>query len=446
MKTTKKYINKLLAKTGYQVNKTSTLMKMEQVINDLHNLSADLNELSVNQQNEIAGLNNQLESKKTNRFDKMIFHIPENGLPEIPLARTITRNNEKRLKIAERLIITYHKAIKEEKNIKFEKPKEDLWSELIPNELNELLNILDKQNPAELADYMMNFGKHHTWFGGLSFALGSYNNIKSPEYIAFSFFDKFVCMAESLGILPFEHPEHGRWNQNIYHNLDELIDKIEKELDIDITPPQDVISIFGIYTKKGIFNYRHINSLYTAFRIKSLLSGVHSPDICEYGGGLGTVGYYLSKMGISNYTIFDLPLVNMFAGHFLLNCLPEDMVVLYGEDYKDNAIKLYPYWMCAQMPEKKFDLSINQDSFPEIDEFIVKKYISDIERTTSKYFLSINHEAQSPMNGKENPKAQLNISEIMKTYKNFNRFYRFHYWVREGYIEELYKIKNPDDL
>jgi hypothetical protein len=442
MRAIKVLINTILKKTGYRIINTLSLESLGLEIKDLRYLSTDLANKCSELNSRLTDLNKELALiKSENRFERIIFHNVERGQPDIRLAQTITRKNESRVKIAERLITAYHKATEAEKTIKFAKPEEDLWTALVQDQFAELLSILAERDPIKLADYLMDFGKEYTGFGGLTFSLGGYGNEKVPECIALAYFDKLVCLAEYLGILAVEHPEYGNWGENIYQDIDGLITKIEQALGIDITPPQNIVSVYGIYTKKGVFNYRHINSLYTAARIKSLLPGLENPCICEYGGGLGTVAWYLSKMGITGYTIFDLPIVNVLSGHFLLNCLPAEQIVLYGEEDKEKAIKIYPYWMCEQIPEKYFDLSLNQDSFPEIDEITVKKYFKEIARTSRRYFLNINQEAQSPISGKENSKRQLNISEILANDENFRKFYRFRYWVREGYVEELYKIE-----
>jgi hypothetical protein len=433
MKYINQLINSLLVKSGYQVIKSSTL---EKILSERE----QINRQQFFWRNQAENIKEGISDKNLERFHKINFHDPVNGMPELILAQTITKDNDKRVKIAERILGSYNKAISDEKKINFPKPEDDLWTALKNTELADLLEILEGQNPEKLAVYLMDFGKKVTWFGGLSYSLDGYNQIKTSEHIAFSYFDKLICLAEALGIIAIEHPEHGRWGENIYYDINEITEKIEKELGIAIVPPQNVISVYGLKTEKGIFNYRHINSLYTAFRIKKILSEDEA-RICEYGGGLGTVAFYLAKMGITDYTIFDLPLINIFAAHLLLNSLSPEAVVLYGEEPKENAIKLFPYWACEKSPDKYFDLTVNQDSFPEIDENTVKKYFKEIERTTKKYFLSINQESEGSLTAEEDSKKLLNIPLMLKGNSGFERFYRFPYWIRKGYIEELYKIK-----
>jgi hypothetical protein len=84
-----------------------------------------------------------------------------------------------------------------------------------------------------------------------------------------------------------------------------------------------------------------------------------------------------------------------------------------------------------------FDLSLNQDSFPEIDAGLVGLFLKEIRRTTRALFLSINHEAQSDMTETE---KQLNLSAMLKGDVGYRRLSRKKYWLREGYAEELYRV------
>ena len=58
-------------------------------------------------------------------------------------------------------------------------------------------------------------------------------------------------------------------------------------------------------------------------------------------------------------------------------------------------------------------------------------------RTTVSYFLSINQEAQAPMG----PRTQNSVPAIVSVFPGFRRLYRMKYWIREGYVEELYGLE-----
>ena len=119
--------------------------------------------------------------------------------------------------------------------------------------------------------------------------------------------------------------------------------------------------------------------------------------------------------------------------------LPGAPIVLYGEeDIDGSAIRLYPYWHFSSVVSKTFDLTFNQDSFPEIDSNIVNWYLDLILNNTRDFFLSINQEGQAIFD--PSGKKQLLVPELLKDRKAYKLVYRFPYWLRGGYTEELYRI------
>ncbi|MBL0059877.1 MAG: hypothetical protein IPP35_12470, partial [Elusimicrobia bacterium] len=158
--------------------------------------------------------------------------------------------------------------------------------------------------------------------------------------------------------------------------------------------------------------------------------------ICEYGGGLGLVAYYANALGCPNYTIFDLPLINLFAGNFLIHSLGADAVRLFGEESPTAKVHVLPFWECMNVHDGAYSLALNQDSFPEIDPVLVLDYFRQIKRTTTMYFLSINQEGQAAMGSR----SQNAVPDLLRGFPDFKRLYRMKYWIREGYVEELYKL------
>lgn len=68
--------------------------------------------------------------------------------------------------------------------------------------------------------------------------------------------------------------------------------------------------------------------------------------------------------------------------------------------------------------------SIDQTSF-------ILEYLKQIKRTTQKYFLSINHECFHPRT----------VFNFIKSSSGYELVSRSKCWVREDYIEEVYRIK-----
>jgi hypothetical protein len=84
--------------------------------------------------------------------------------------------------------------------------------------------------------------------------------------------------------------------------------------------------------------------------------------------------------------------------------------------------------------QEKFDLILNQDSFPEIESSTVINYINWIKNHATE-FLSINHESKPPFPGG----TLLNVYELIKLTGGLNRINRVPYWLRKGYVMETYE-------
>lgn len=366
---------------------------------------------------------------------RIVVHPLVKGMPNVILDFKKAIDNPQRLSIARRLIKAYSVAKKSEGSTALHLPKNDLWTGLVEKEFAPLLGILKSEDATGLAKFLLYFGEKYTWFGGVTLSVDGFNYNKKASLVALSYLDKLVCLAESLGVLPLENPEQlGRWGKNIYVDVNEIIDGIEREIGIALLPPYGSVPVTGIDTKRGPLHYRHINSLYAALRVRSLIPDQGS--ICEYGGGLGLVAYYANALGCPNYTIFDLPLINLFAGNFLIHTLGADAVRLFGEESQTAKVQVLPYWECMNVHDGAYSLALNQDSFPEIDPTLVFAYLRQIKRTTTMYFLSMNQEGQASMGSR----SQNAVPDLLRGFPDFQRVYRMKYWVREGYVEELYKL------
>jgi hypothetical protein len=105
-----------------------------------------------------------------------------------------------------------------------------------------------------------------------------------------------------------------------------------------------------------------------------------------------------------------------------------DAVSLYGEAPKQ--VKILP---CHRLPEEKFELVLNQDSFPEIAENIVVDYLNWIRRYAEE-FISINFESKASYPGGKH----LNVYELVQQVGGFKRTDREAFWLRKGYVVERY--------
>jgi len=368
------------------------------------------------------------EMRDIHLTERMLAHSAPSPLPQIKFVSVPASNQHNKLGIAKRLIASYHCALKDEKNSPLKREGEDLWSGLIRGELQQLLSILERRNPEELANFLTTFSNSYVWFGGVTTCIDAYNKHHNPDHVPITYLDKLVALAESIGVLPVENPENGPWGDALGVDLGWLTGGIEAVLGTHIDPPLGIIHTDGIETPNGVFHYRHINSLYAAIRLSRLCK--QGASVCEIGGGIGLTAMYASRLGIARYTILDLPITCLLAGHYLLHAVGEKEVVLYGEKPENTrCIQVLPYWRIADLPQKSFDLVLNQDSLPEISDNLVAEYLNRVPNLTA-IFLSINQEYFHPRT------VHAFVSKLVR----FRELYRTKCWVREGYVEEAFEI------
>lgn len=363
--------------------------------------------------------------------ERLLAHPVKLPIQSLTLKTSPAIDNQDRILIAERLLSSYHKAIITQPPFNLIRKGDDLWSNLVRDEFSDLLEIINRRDASMLADYLLNFGNSYLAFGGISTCVDGYNKNQKSDHIALTYFDKLICLAEYLGLLPYENPEAGNWGENLLLDINEISHKLQEYLGIKIEPPLGAIHTDGVATNNGLFHYRHINSLYAAIRLKEL-NPTNGPTL-EFGGGLGITALYASRLGIKDYTLLDLPITLLLAGNYLLNALGPDSncISLYGERGSENQIKLLPYWECANLSPDSFKITINQDSFPEIADNLLEVFFEKIKILTKGYFISINHECCYPRT----------VNNFVNNWTNFRKVYRSKYWIREGYIEELWEIQ-----
>jgi hypothetical protein len=176
---------------------------------------------------------------------------------------------------------------------------------------------------------------------------------------------------------------------------------------------------------------------YTAYRLRQL--GIErSARIVEIGGGYGCLAYVCRQNGFSDYTIVDLPWVNLIQGYMLIMSLPPESVSLVGEP--DRPVKIRPFWEFGALPDRSVDVVINTDSLPEIGEERGRQDISDIARVIRQRFLSINQEAMAFYPGVG---PQLHVNGLVAGEPRLRLLHRHRYWMRQGYVEELFAPVDP---
>jgi hypothetical protein len=315
----------------------------------------------------------------------------------------------------------------------------DVWSYIRKRQAN-YFEVLESRDPARLAQYLCNMSRHDATHGTVQGDDEYRKIVKSSgykRYISLMAKDKLVSLAEAIGATPIENPEQGIWGRSLSQDPDELVTHIEAILKMDIAPPEIDGGLLKLETSHGRFNERDCNALYTAWLLRNFTAEQAAPRLCEIGGGVGRVAYWSNRFGLRDYTIIDLPHINVLQGFYLCKALPDVNVRLYGEASNGAGLSVMPDFTITQIADRNFDLVLNQDSFPEIHGDVVRAYLRWILKAGQK-FLSINHESRPSSVGEEN---QISVPELIAEVGGFDRLMRSQYWLRKGYVVEMYDTR-----
>lgn len=238
--------------------------------------------------------------------------------------------------------------------------------------------------------------------------------------------DRLVRFGEAIGAIRLYNPENDASRKWL---AKDVIMAIETKLQCTIKFPNPYPKEVGVYTERGAASYRAIQALYQAILIKELCKDIPKPRILEIGAGLGRTAYYCKMFGIEDYTIIDIPMTALASSYFLGRTLGEDQVVLLGEalDRSENKIKILTPKQFFN-DSSHYDLIVNVDSMTEMDPYIINAYLHKIQEICP-LFLSINHEINHPR-----------IFDMFSRARNVKKVQRKPYWMRLGYVEELYYL------
>lgn len=370
------------------------------------------------------------------RLKKALSHSMTRGVPGGRMGFADSTATPNDIQIAARVVAAWKLASAEQ-------PCQDAsniyWNEIIQSNFGDLAQLLvagDARGTAELLSgafrhrILWGMGPHHR----------TYRRAKTrggERWFVTRTVDRIVSFAEALGILPCECPEQGQWGSNLYVDIEELCKRISEELGIDLAPPS-VAGYHGLRLKDGIIAERAVDHAYTAWRIRGLLMSRPSSRVAEIGAGYGGVAYYAGRLGVQDYHIFDIPIVNAIQGFYLLKAIPDLTVVLHGEQEVASGITVKPWWCLKRAPDKRFELVLNQDSFPEISRDAVLDYLNEIRRVSACFFVSINQEAGA-LAGRQKFQQQV-VPSLVKEAGGYVRQSRSRHWIRPGYVEEIYTV------
>jgi|AGTN01.1.fsa_nt_gi hypothetical protein len=220
-------------------------------------------------------------------------------------------------------------------------------------------------------------------------------------------------------------------------NLEDVFEGTRKKTGLDLSSPE-VGASYGCRVGGKFVTIDGFLHSYTVLRLKQL--DVRPDDlIAEIGGGFGALAQLAARAGYNRYRIYDLPWVNAIQGYYLIMSMPENAVRLQGEPQNGQSVEVLPYWEFDKVPSQTFDIIINCDSLPEMSYETCSSYLKSISRSLKGMFLSINQEAKSP---NADGGVQNSVPEIVDEQGALRRIARSLYWMRQGYVEEVYVPRN----
>jgi len=291
------------------------------------------------------------------------------------------------------------------------------WDAIIPTH-SHFIELLKNKDIKAIQDYLKNMWATPLCHGT---AQGKYfydRLIKNEDDIikntGFAIYDKFLTLMEANAIIPSFSPEEYSMKSDFlkFYTIDpdDYLDLLEKSFNCDLSAPSYQGKHFGIQTKRhGLYSDRDIMALGIAIRIRETYWKNQNISICDIGGGVGYLTYWLNKLGFKNITYIDLPSTTISAMYFLHINKIENVTFLSPEHFDGN-----------------YDLVINFDGITTYGEKAAKKYMSLIEKNT-KHFMSINREID-----------EYRVCDIC----NMRRISRNPFWLRKGYVEEDYVRNN----
>jgi hypothetical protein len=237
-------------------------------------------------------------------------------------------------------------------------------------------------------------------------------------------YSDLILLAEAIGArrlrnneqpnapgVPPEHPE-----------VAEILTGISDAVGIPLKFPNPFPDEFGLQTPAGLISYRALQAVYQARQVQ-LLSKKYGGRILEIGAGLGRTAYFSRCLGITDYTIVDLPLTGVAQAAFLGSTIPCGEIALAGEHYIGRGVRIIaPEQLFGE--QRQYDLVLNVDSLTEMPAAIGIEY-ANFARRNARALLSINHEVNEFTVGNLEALAGARTS-------------RHPYWMRKGYVEELF--------
>ncbi len=247
--------------------------------------------------------------------------------------------------------------------------------------------------------------------------------------------DALISLAQAVAAYPvgsIEQQGIANFLNTLKADLPQVFNRIQEKTGLDVSSPR----VGGAYGALIDGRFVTIDGLLHGYSLHRLvqLGMTQQSKVVEIGGGFGCLAELVIRAGYRDYTIIDLPWVNAIQGYYTLMSCDPDHVSLYGEN-NGGSLRILPFWEFEKIADRSIDLLLNCDSLPEMGNATATGYIREIGRVLRGSFLSINQEAEANNAGFGN---QNNVPAIVAQVGGLKRIARSLYWMRQGYVEELY--------
>lgn len=261
---------------------------------------------------------------------------------------------------------------------------------------------------------------------------------KDPAGYALTWHDRAISLAVAVGESSLQCPEAGAFDTALRADSRMALRSVHNHCGDSVIRFPQIGGCFGVEVDGEVIPLNYLQQLYAAWRMRTLMGG-QPWDGLEIGGGFGGLAYAAAQFGARRYTIIDLPQVNVLQGWFLLHSDVRDRVVLFGEDAqgRQDPIHIACGGAIRDLPDRSYDIVVNQDSLPEMTQATAREYLRHTSRIARRFFLSLNQEHQA-WGADRTPQNW--VHALCRAEPDFELalFGRHPYWVRAGYVEELY--------
>jgi SAM-dependent methyltransferase len=293
-----------------------------------------------------------------------------------------------------------------------------LWHVSLAPRKRDVHDALLAGDEALVAEQLRNPAGNELFFG---FEALYKSGKPSPEWLSLHarlVYNELLCLAEATAAIKLWNPETD--SEPPLRSVDEVLALLDNALGFPVIFPNPYPEEYGLASSRGIASLRSIDAIYQAWRIWTLVEKNRDARVLEIGGGLGRVAYYARRFGVRSYTIIDIPLGSVAQAYYLGRTCGDAVIELEGEaSAAPIKLKAPAFFLEGQ---ESYDLVLNSDSFPEIDDETTGRYAEAIKQRGGR-FLSMNHEHY----------------RLVRDIMGVAPVYRSPYWIRRGYVEELFE-------